>query len=441
MIGGVLIHADAFDRVADILSPDDFYLERHACVFRAMLVLSDNSRPLDVVSVAERLTQSGDLARVGGLSYLAELNDKIATAANVEHHARIVRDKAILRGLIQTSSQILEQAYSSQGATDEFLDRAEAAIFDISNQSQRSGPMRIDSLIPPTIQRIEQLVESKQAVTGVPSGFEELDRITAGFQPSDLIIVAGRPSMGKTALCLNVAEYASLQANVGVAIFSMEMSKEQLVMRMLCSQAEIDNSRVRTGDLRDRDFKKLALTAGQLGTARIFIDDSPAQSVIELRAKARRLKSDGDVDLGLIIIDYMQLMRGHGEDSREQEISSISRSLKALAKELNIPIIALSQLNRQVEMRQDKRPGLSDLRESGAIEQDADVIAFIYRDDFYHPQESQEQGVAEIIVGKQRNGPTGVARLQFDGQFARFRPLSGRADPGGGFREGNSGSY
>ncbi len=426
ILGGVLMDNEAFDRISSMVAADDFYVERHAIVFRAVVTLSEQARPMDMVTVSDRLKQTGELQRIGGVAYLVELTERVATAANLEHYANIVREKAALRHMIRANTKILEEAYAQSGSVAEFIDRAEQAIFDVSKDSLSNALQRIDSLIPQTVERIEMLFERKQEVTGVPTGFMDLDRMTAGFQPSDLIIVAGRPSMGKTAFCLNIAEYTAMSAGVGVAIFSMEMSKEQLVMRMLCSQAELDNSKVRTGHLRDSDIKKLALTAGHLGTAPIYIDDVPAQTVVDVRSKARRLKNDPSANLGLIIIDYLQLMRGVGEDSREQEISAISRSLKALAKELHLPVIALSQLNRQVELRTDKRPVMADLRESGAIEQDADVIAFIYRDEVYHKDESPDRGIAEIIIGKQRNGPTGYVRLQFDNQFARFRNLAQR---------------
>ncbi len=439
IVGGVLIDEEAFDRVADGVTGEDFYVERNARIFIAMAELGDQGRPMDVVTVSERLRQKGELARIGGTAYLMELAERIPTAANVEYYAKIIREKAILRGLIRASSKILEQAYEARGATDDFIDQAEQAIYDVANRTLRSSLQRIDSLIPATVERIETLFERKEEVTGVPTGFTDLDRMTAGFQPTDLIIVAGRPSMGKTALCLNIAEYASLHAKFGVALFSLEMGKEQLVLRMLCSQAELDNSKVRTGNLRDRDIKKLAFAAGELGMAPIYIDDAPAQTVMEVRAKARRLRNDPDANLGLIIIDYLQLMRGAGEDSREQEISAISRSLKALAKELQVPVIALSQLNRQVETRADKRPVMADLRESGALEQDADVIAFIYRDEVYNP-DTPDQGVAEIIIGKQRNGPIGTAKLQFDNMFARFSNLSFRHNPED-YGEGDDGVF
>ena len=431
VLGALLTDAEAFDRVSQLVSPDDFYVERHSRIFTAVLALCSQARPADVITVTEVLKHSGELQRVGGTAYLVELAERVVTAANVEHYARLIHDKATLRRLIRTSSEILAGAYESRGSTRDFLDKAEQSIFELSSESQRGMLRRLDSFLGDAVVRIEQLFEKKSDVTGVATGYYDLDHKTAGLQPSDLIIVAGRPSMGKTAFCLNIAEYAAGECQVGVAVFSMEMSSDQLVMRMLCSQAEIDNARVRTGNLQDRDIKNIALTAGRLGSAPIYIDDSPGQTVLEIRAKARRLKHDPKANLGLIIIDYLQLMRGTGEDSREQEISAISRSLKALAKELSVPIVALSQLNRQVELRADKRPGMADLRESGALEQDADVIIFLYRDEQYNA-ETPEPGVAEIIIAKQRNGPTGTVRLMFDKAFARFRNFSSREDPGAG---------
>jgi replicative DNA helicase len=431
VLGGVLLDNEAFDRVADVVRPDDFYVERHARIFAAMTSLAENAQPMDAVTVAERLRQRGDLERIGGVAFLLELSERVPTAANVEHYARIVAEKATVRRLIRTSTEIIERAYDAGVETDEYVDRAEQAIFEISEQARRAGPVRIDSLVVESLGKIDKLIENRSAVTGVPSGYADLDRMTAGFQGSDLIIVAGRPSMGKTAFCLNIASNVALHANTGVAIFSLEMSADQLVMRMLCSLAQLDLARVRVGHIQDREYKKIAMAVGDLGEAPIYIDDTPALSVMELRARARRLKRDPSANLGLIVVDYLQLMRGRGEDSREQEISNISRSLKALAKELSLPIIALSQLNRQVELRADKKPVMADLRESGAIEQDADIIAFIYRDEVYHP-DSADQGIAEIVIAKQRNGPTGQVRLAFRKEFALFSSLSARDDAGSG---------
>jgi len=370
VVGGVFLDNAAYDRIADTVSADDFYVERNARIFAALATLSAEGLPMDVVTVGERLKQNGELSRVGGMAYLVELCERVPTAANIEHYALIVRENAVLRRMIRVSTEIIEQAYSSAGDSAEFIDRAERSIFEISEANARSGPLRVDTLIPDAVANIEQLIERKSEITGVASGFADLDRLTAGFQPSDLVIVAGRPSMGKTAFCLNIAENVAIPRTVtpdqpmtGVAIFSLEMSREQLVMRMLCSQASLNMSDLRIGKVHDRQYGELARAAGRLGHAPVYVDDTPGLSVLELRARARRLKRDPNANLGLIIVDYLQLMRGNGEDSREQEISSISRALKGLAKELHVPVIALSQLNRQVELRADKRPVMADLRE------------------------------------------------------------------------------
>jgi replicative DNA helicase len=362
---------------------------------------------------------------VGGSAYLASLADFVPTAANISYYARIVREKAILRSLITTATEIATRGYEEQGNVEEFLDTAEKVIFDISEKKIKASFVAVGDMIKDTLKTVERLYERKEMVTGVPTGYEDLDKLTAGLQPSDLVIVAGRPSMGKTAFSLNIAANAAF-AGVGVAVFSLEMAKEQLVLRMLCSEARVNNSKVRSGYLAERDFPKLANAAGRLHEALIYIDDTPAISILELRAKARRLVRDRTKKVGLIVIDYLQLMRGMGGASnREQEISEISRSLKALAKELAVPVIAISQLNRRVEDRGDRRPMMSDLRESGAIEQDADVIMFIYRDEVYN-QNSEEKGKAEIIVAKQRNGPIDTVELTFLNEFMRFENYTPR---------------
>jgi len=418
VLGGVLLDNSAIDRALELVTPDEFYRESHRRIMRAMLELNQRSEPVDLITLADVLKARGELADVGGAAYLAELADKVPTAANTAYYARIVRQKAILRSLIQTATEIAMAGYESGADVDQFLDEAEHKIFEISERKVRPTFFRIRDIMVDSMKAIEQLYERKELVTGVPSGFVDLDRMTAGLQPSDLIIVAGRPSMGKTAFALNIAEYAAVQSKIGVAVFSLEMSKEQLVLRLLCSQARVDQSKVRAGFAAERDFPRLALAASRLADSPIYIDDTPALSVLELRAKARRLKRDRDANLGLIVVDYLQLMRGHDTDSREQEISSISRSLKALAKELNVPVVALSQLNRQVESRADKRPVMADLRESGAIEQDADVIAFLFRPIVY--DKGAEERAAEVIIGKQRNGPTGTVQLTFMSEFTRF---------------------
>jgi replicative DNA helicase len=419
VLGAILLDNTAIDRVTGMLQPDDFYRENHRKIFRAMQALADRSEPADLVTLGEQLRSRGELADVGGAAYLAELAERVPTAANVAHYARMVRDKAVLRNLIGTATSIAERGYGGQDVK-ELLDRAEQEIFALSEREVRPAFVRLDGLLNSTFDTIERLFEQKQSVTGVPTGFVDFDRLTAGLQPSDLIIVAGRPSMGKTALCMNIAENAALKSDAGVAIFSLEMSKEQLAMRMLCSQAHVDLKRVRTGHLNDNEFSELAKAAANLSEAKIYIDDTPALSVLELRAKARRLSRDPAANLKLVIVDYLQLMRGsEGKDSREQEISEISRSLKALAKELHLPVLALSQLNRQVENRHPPKPRLADLRESGAIEQDADVIAFIYREEVYD-EDTTRKGIAEIIIAKQRNGPLGNVDLAFLREFTRF---------------------
>lgn len=418
VLGGVLLDNTAIDRALDLVSPEEFYRESHRRIMRAMVELNQRGEPVDLITLTDVLKARSELADIGGAAYLAELVDKVPTAANTAYYARIVRQKAILRSLIQTATEIAMAGYESGADVDQFLDEAEHKIFAISERKVRPTFFRIRDIMVDSMKAIEQLYERKELVTGVPSGFIDLDRMTAGLQPSDLIIVAGRPSMGKTAFALNIAEYAAVQSKIGVAIFSLEMSKEQLVLRLLCSQARVDQSRVRAGLAAEQDFPRLALAASRLADSPIYIDDTPALSVLELRAKARRLKRDRDANLGLIVVDYLQLMRGHDSDSREQEISSISRALKALAKELNVPVVALSQLNRQVETRADKRPVMADLRESGAIEQDADVIAFLFRPIVY--DKGAEDRAAEVIVGKQRNGPTGTVALTFMSEYTRF---------------------
>jgi replicative DNA helicase len=420
VLGGVLLDNNALDRLVEVLRADDFYREAHRKVFRGMLRLTERSEAVDLITLSEELRTRGELTDVGGAAYLAELAERVPTAANILQYARIVRDKAILRSLITTATGIAARGYEASNDVKEIVERAEQEIFAISDREVRPAFVRIDSLLHDAFKRIDALHEQRSTVTGVSTGFTDLDALTAGLQPSDLVIVGGRPSMGKTAFCLNIAEHAALRAESGVAIFSLEMSKEQLAMRMLCSEARVDLAKVRTGHLNDREFRELAEAAARLSYAPIYVDDTPAVSVVELRAKARRLSRDPAAKLKLIVVDYLQLMRSsEGKDSREQEISEISRSLKALAKELHVPVMALSQLNRQVESRDRGKPRLADLRESGAIEQDADVIMFIYREEVY-VEDSDKQGVAEIIVAKQRNGPIGSVDLTFLREYTRF---------------------
>jgi len=423
VLGGILIENEAINRVMEILDADDFYRDAHCKIFNALINLSERDEPADLITLTNELRKIDQLDSIGGASYLASLIDSVPTAANIEYYAKIVKEKSILRKLIQTSTEIITQSYEDRGDVEVFLDEAERAIFDISEKRVRPSFYSIRDVVKESFKTIERLFQKKELVTGVPSGFKELDRMTAGFQPSDLIIIAGRPSMGKTAFCLNVAQYAAIENKIPVAIFSLEMSKEQLVIRMLCSEAHVEGTRLRTGYLNESDWPKLTIAAGNLSEAPIYIDDSAALSVLELRAKARRLKSERG--LGMLIVDYLQLMKGRVRvESRQQEISEISRSLKALSKELNIPVIAVSQLSRKTEERTGNKPQLSDLRESGAIEQDADLILFIYRDEVYNRSEDNpNRGKAEVIIGKQRNGPIGKIELAFLDKFTTFKDL------------------
>ena len=421
ILGGVLIENDALNRVLEVLEDKDLYRETHQKIFQCMIALYERNEPLDLITVTNELKKRKELEEIGGASYLASLVDSVPTAANIAYYAKIVKEKSILRKLISTATEIITQSYGEGKELEDFLDEAEQAIFRISEHRVKPAFYPIKEIVKEGFKIIEQLYEKKELITGVPSGFKDLDKKTAGFQRADLIVVAGRPSMGKTAFCLNVAQYAAVTARVPAAIFSLEMSKEQLAIRMLCSEARVDSARLRSGFLGESDWPKLTMAAGALSDAPIYIDDAAAISVLELRAKARRLKSDRG--LGLVIVDYLQLMRGRsGVERREQEISEISRSLKALAKELNIPVIAISQLSRKAEDRPGRRPQLSDLRESGAIEQDADVILFIYRDEVYNP-DSDQKGLAEVIIGKQRNGPTGKVELSFISESTTFKDL------------------
>jgi replicative DNA helicase len=421
ILGGILIENDALNIVVEFLEAGDFYREAHQKIFQGMITLSEKSEPLDLITLTNELKKGKELESIGGASYLASLVESVPTAANIAYYAKIVKDKSTLRKLISTATEIVTQSYQEGKDLEDFLDDAEQAIFRISEHRVKPAFYPIKEIVKESFKVIERLYEKKELITGVPSGFKDLDRKTAGFQNADLIIVAGRPSMGKTALCLNIAQHASITSKIPTAMFSLEMSKEQLAIRMLCSEARVDSARLRSGFLSESDWPKLTMAAGALSDAPIFIDDSPAISVLELMAKARRLKADRG--LGLVIIDYLQLMRGRsGVERREQEISEISRSLKALAKELDIPVLAISQLSRKAEDRPGRRPQLSDLRESGAIEQDADVIIFIYRDEVYNP-DSDQKGTAEVIIGKQRNGPTGKVDLSFISEFTAFKDL------------------
>lgn len=435
VLGGVLLENEALNRALEHLTPADFYRESHRKIFNAFLLLSDKSEPADLVTLTAVLKDRGELDDVGGSSYLATLVDYVPTAANIAYYCRLVKEKSVARKLIEVSTDIATSGYDG-GDMEEILDKAEKSIFEISENRSRPSYFPVRDILKDTFKSIEKLYERKELVTGVPTGYTDLDKMTAGLQPSDLIIVAGRPSMGKTAFALNLVEHATTNADrpVPAVIFSLEMSKEQLVQRMLCSLAKVDAGRLRTGHLGDSDWPKLTMAAGHLNETELYIDDTPAISVLELRSKARRLKAEHG--LGLIIVDYLQLMRGSNPESRQQEISEISRSLKALAKELSLPVVALSQLNRSLESRTDKRPMMADLRESGAIEQDADVIMFVYREAVYcedckNREKTCDKGHdkdAEIIIGKQRNGPIGTVHLTFRGEFTRFENQARREE-------------
>ncbi len=428
VLGGLLLDNRRWDEVADVVSDEDFYSQTHREIFRAILALCEDNHPADVVTASEWLEKNGRLDTVGGLAYLGSLAKNTPSTANLVAYARIVRERSILRRLIGAATDIVESAYSPEGRSpSEILDHAEQVIFEIAQRDsrRRSGFMPLKGLLTQAIDRIEELFDSESPLTGVPTGFTDLDDMTSGLQPSDLIIIAGRPSMGKTSLAMNIAENAAVGCKLPVAVFSMEMPGEQLAMRMLASLGRINAHRIRTGKLSDDDWPRLTSAVGLLNDAPIYVDDTPALTPLELRSRARRLHREHG--LGLLIVDYLQLMQAtDSTENRATEISNITRSLKIMAKELNVPLIAMSQLNRSLESRPNKRPVMSDLRESGAIEQDADVILFIYRDEVYN-EDSADKGTAEIIVGKQRNGPTGTVRLTFLGEYTRFENYASSA--------------
>ena len=430
VLGGLLLENEALDRIADILSQADFYRHDHRLIYTHIAKLIEQNRPADIVTVAESLENSAELSSVGGIAYLGALAQNTPTAANIRRYAEIVRERSIMRKLVEVGSGIAESAYNPQGRdAQQLLDEAEAKIFQIAESGNRGsqGFVNIQTLLPKVADRIDFLYqrENQGSVTGVPTGFDDLDEKTSGFQPGDLIIVAGRPSMGKTAFSLNIAENVALDTKKAVAVFSMEMGATQLATRMIGSVGRLDQHRMRNGNLEDEDWARLTTALGKLNDAPIFIDEGAGLSSFDVRARARRLHRQTG-GLGLIVVDYLQLMAGtsgRASENRATEISEISRSLKSLAKELEVPVVALSQLNRSVEQRPDKRPVMSDLRESGAIEQDADLILFIYRDEVYNP-DSEDKGTAEIIIAKQRNGPIGRVRLTFLGQHTRFENFS-----------------
>jgi replicative DNA helicase len=439
ILGGILIDNDAINRVLEVLTPEDFYRESHRKIFQAMMKLSDTREPCDLITMTDMLKKAGELEEIGGAAYLATLVDYVPTAANISYYCKMVKEKSTNRKLISVATEIVSRGYDEQADVEELLDKAQKEIYEISENKSRPQYVPVQAVIKDAMNILKNLYDQKEHVTGVPTGYVDLDHKTAGFQPGNLVIIAARPSMGKTTLALNIAEYASANPHnkkkVPTVIFSLEMGKEELVMRFLASIARVDFGRMRTGHFHDSDWPRLAQAAGIIHNAKIFIDDSPSISVLELRSKARRLKSEHDI--GLVIVDYLQLMKGStNPESRQQEISEISRSLKALAKELNVPVVALSQLNRELEKRGDKRPMMSDLRESGAIEQDADVIMFVYREAVYcedcrKPDTTCSKGHernAEIIIGKQRNGPIGTVNLTFMGEHTRFENQSKRDD-------------
>jgi replicative DNA helicase len=426
VLGTVLLQDKALLKIVDVLKPDDFYREAHKTIFTAMITLFEKREPHDLITVTSLLNDQNKLDRVGGASYLASLTDIIPFSGTLMHHAQLIRKKSILRKLIQTTSEVTARCYDTQDDIESLIDQAEKTIFEIAHSNKGQGFEPMSSIVPRAFDRITALFDKQEHITGVATGYDELDRLTAGLQPAELIILAARPSMGKTALSMNIVQHAALIGKVPVAVFSLEMSMESLALRMLCSIGRIDSQRIRTGKLHDNDWPKLTRATGMLADAPIYIDDTAGLTVLEMRAKARRLKSEHN--LGLIVVDYLQLMQGKSNsENRTKEISEISRSLKAMAKELNVPVLALSQLNRSLENRTDKRPQLADLRESGAIEQDADVIMFIYRDEVYnHAEDNPNRGLAEVIIGKQRNGPTGMIKMTFLGEYTTFENYTSR---------------
>jgi replicative DNA helicase len=425
VLGAVLVDNAAFSSAAEILTREDFHREAHRRIFDAMAALAERAQSIDLVTLKDELVRHAALEAVGGAGYLASLLDGVPRITNVEQWSRIIREKAILRNLIHASNRIAQSCYEAEQEPDVILDQAERSVFEIAERRIRRGFVGIKDIVKESFRTIDQLSQSKELVTGLPTGFVDLDEKTSGLQKGDLVIVAARPAMGKTSLCLNIAQYASQRTGESVGLFSLEMAKEQLVLRMLCADARIDAHRLRTGNLQEKDWARLAKAFAELSASKIFIDDSATLTPLEMRAKCRRLKAEHG--LGLVIVDYLQLVSGPGRaENRQQEIASVSRSLKSLAKELSVPVVALSQLSRAPEARSDRRPQLSDLRESGSLEQDADVVMLIYREEEYKPTE-ENKGIAEINVAKQRNGPTGVVKLAFIKEFTRFENLEWRA--------------
>lgn len=419
VIGSMLTDKDAIISAIEVLKEEDFYREDNKTIYSAILNLYNRAEPVDIITLKAELSSLGKLEAVGGLEYLAELPDKVPTTANVDKYIKIVEEKSLLRNLLKTANEIIKLGYDETQEVDVLMDQAEKKIFDAIQSRNQKGYSSIKDILVDTFTELEQLYNQKQHITGVPTGFADLDYKTAGLHNSDLILVAARPAMGKSAFALNIASYAATRGNIPVAIFSLEMSKEQMVNRILCSEAMVDSNKVRTGKIDDEDWAKLAEASGTLSESKIFIDDTPGISIMEIRAKCRKLKLEQNI--GMVVIDYLQLVQGSGKRgaSREQEIAEISRSLKILAKEINVPVIALSQLSRAPEQRPDHRPMLSDLRESGSIEQDADIVMFLYRDDYYN-EDSEKKNIAEVILAKHRSGSTGTVELLWLGNYTKF---------------------
>ena len=419
VIGSMLTDKEAVSAAIEVLKPEDFYREDNRTIFEAILNLYSRSEPIDIITLKSELSSMGKFEAVGGLEYIAELPDKVPTTANVEQYIKIVEEKSVLRNLIKTANEIITLGYDQTQEVDSIIDGAEKKIFEVMQKKNQKGYTPIKDILVETFTELEQLYNQKQRITGIPTGFSDLDFRTSGLHNSDLILVAARPAMGKSAFALNIATNAAVRAKVPVAIFSLEMSKEQMTSRILCSEAMVDSNKVRTGKIDDEEWGKLAAASGELSEANIYIDDTPGISIMEIRAKCRKMKIEKNI--GLVVIDYLQLVQGSGKrgSSREQEIAEISRSLKILAKEINVPVIALSQLSRAPEQRPDHRPMLSDLRESGSIEQDADIVMFLYRDDYYN-EDSEKKNIAEVILAKHRAGSTGTVELLWLGNYTKF---------------------
>jgi len=426
VLGAILIENEAFHNAAEILTEKDFYRDAHRKIFARMAALSARGDAIDLVTLKEEMSRAGELEGAGGLGYLSSLVEGVPRATNVPYYSRIVKDKSVLRSLISAANRISQAAFGSSEETQLVLDEAEKSIFEIAEGAIRSGFEPVGEIVKKTFKTIDELSEKRELVTGIPTGFVEFDEMTSGLQRSDLVIVAARPAMGKTSFCMNIAQHVGLKTDGTVGVFSLEMSKEQLVLRMLCGEARVDMHKLRSGFLSEKDWAKLVQGVSDLSQAKVFIDDTPGISVMEMRAKVRRLKMEHGLDL--IVVDYLQLMQGRGRfENRTQEISNISRSLKGLAKELSVPVVALSQLSRAPDSRGDHRPQLSDLRESGALEQDADVVVFIFREEEYNAT-PDNRGIAELIIGKQRNGPTGTIKMAFIKEYTRFENLEWRHD-------------